>query len=214
MSRVRQSSSRQGEDWPVLASDGAEGASEMGAAVHAMPLFFVAWMTVGTVLALVLVARGHDARTMIGLGLGLGPLMAVVASDTIRRRERWAEPLVLEPGDDLGGPLDVLIVVPGDPGEVVSVRPDLEAVVSALGTLVLARPVAYEWAECGTDEPVVREGHRVLREAADRLGVFGAQLALCPGPVDVVVARFRRRHPAGLVLVVATGPGDGAESSG
>ncbi|MEZ5406580.1 MAG: hypothetical protein R2761_01055 [Acidimicrobiales bacterium] len=214
MPRVRQSSLRHDDDWPVLAGNEAEGASELGAAAHAMPLFFVAWMTIGTLLALVLVARGHDARTMIGLGLGLGPLMAVVASDTIRRRERRAAPLVLKPGDDLGGPVDVLIVVQGHPDGVVSVRPNLEAAVPSLGTLVLARPVAYEWADGSPDEPVVREEHRALVEAADRLGVFGAELVLWPGPVDVVVERFRRRHPSGLVLVTMADPGNGAATAG
>lgn len=198
----------------MLAGDGAEGAGHLGAAVHAMPLFFLAWMTIGTLLALVLVARGHDTRTMIGLGLGLGPLMAVVAADTIRHRERRAVPLVLQPGDDLGGPVDVLVVLQGHPDEVLSVRPNLEAVLPSLGSLVLARPVAYEWADGSADEHVEREEHRILVEAADRLGIVGAELVLWPGPVDVVVERFRRRHPAGLVLVTIADPGNGVETSG
>jgi len=214
MSRVRQSPMRHGEDWPVLASDGADGAGELGAAAHAMPLFFVAWMTIGTVLALILVARGHDARTMIGLGLGLGPLMAIVASDTIRRKERWAAPLVLQPGDHLGGHVDVLIVVRGDPDDVVSIRPNLKAVVPVLGKLVLARPVAYEWADGSADERVVQDEHRALVEAADRLRVLGAELVLWPGPVDRAIERFRRRHRSGLVLVTMAGPGGGAVASG
>jgi len=205
---------RHDDEWPVLTGDGADGATELGAAVHAMPLFFVAWMTIGTLLALVLVVRGHDARTMVGLGLGLGPLMAVVASDTIRRKERSAAPVVLRPGDDLGGPVDVLIVVAGYPDEVVSVRPDLEAVAPALGSLVLARPVPYEWADGGGDDPVSQGAHRALAEAADRLGVLGAELVLWPGPAERAIEQFRRRHRSGLVLVAMPSPGDGAPTSG
>lgn len=179
-----------------------------------MPGFFIGWVTVGVAMALVLVIRGHDARITVALGVGLGPLMAIVMSDTIRRREPTASPLVFEPGVDRGGPLDVMVLVQGDPEDVRSVLPTLEAVRSELGVPTLARAGAYEWVEGDRDNDVVTARPSALVDAADRLPVAGAELALWPGPVGVAVERFRRLHQRALVLLEIAEPSVGTAVSG
>jgi len=170
--------------------------------------------TVGLLLALVLVRRGHDTRTMLALGVGLGPLMAVVASDAIKRRDPNSPALLLEPGIHHGGQLDVLVLVQGEPADVQPIRANLEAVRARLGLLTVARAVAYEWTEGDLDNEVVTAGRRALADAADRLPVRGAELSLWPGPVDVVAERFRSRHIGGLVLVATAEPRVGRAVSG
>jgi hypothetical protein len=92
-----------------------------------MPAFFLGWIGVGVLVGLGLGRRGHDRRLMTALGVGLGPLMLMVGSEALRR-EREAVPLVLSPGADHGGDLDVLVLVQHDPNHVRSLAPMLEAV--------------------------------------------------------------------------------------
>jgi len=204
---------RHAETWPVLAADG-DTAGGLASSPFAVPLFFFGWATVGLLLALVLVRRGHDTRTMLALGVGLGPLMAVVASDAIKRRDPNSPALLLEPGIHHGGQLDVLVLVQGEPADVQPIRANLEAVRARLGLLTVARAVAYEWTEGDLDNEVVTAGRRALADAADRLPVRGAELSLWPGPVDVVAERFRSRHIGGLVLVATAEPRVGRAVSG
>lgn len=191
------------ETWSALAADGQEAAGGLAASPWSMPGFFAGWIGVGVVLALILVRRGHDARTMVAIGAGLGPLMALVASETIRRREIAARALILQPGIDHGGPLDVLVLVPDERVAVEELRPTIESVRGELGVATVGRAVAYEWVEGDLDNDVVSAGERELREAATRLAAPGAELALLPGRIDTVVERFERRERRTLVLTAA-----------
>ena len=176
------------------------GTTLVGSAL-AMPTFFVLWMGIGLATALVLTARGHEARPMIGLGLGLGPLMWVVASAE-RRRAASAELLVVRPGTDHGGPVDVLVLVlvEDDPGAVRALLPNLEAVTPSLGTLTLGRAVAPEALEGEAVTATVRSADEVLAEAASVLAVGDAELAIWPGNADTAARRFRERDRPTLVL--------------
>lgn len=154
----------------------------------------------GVLTALVLVRRGHDRKMMVALGVGLGPLMLLVASDTVRRREGEARPLVIEPGADHGGGLDVLVLVQGRPDDVRSVLPSVAALRSELRTLTLARAVAYEWLEEDLDNEVVMAASSALLAARDMLPIGGAELALHPGTPKAVADRFDAQHGRTLVL--------------
>lgn len=186
----------------VLSVEGQEAAGGLASSPWAMPGFFAGWIGIGLSLALLLVRRGHDTRTMIALGIGLGPLMALVASETIRRRESSATALTLQHGIDRGGLLDVLVLVQdGDCDvDVEGLVPTIESVRGELGLLTLARAVPYEWLEGDLDNEVVRAGERALVDAEARLAVRGAELALLPGRVDRAVERFGRRRRRRLVL--------------
>lgn len=197
---------RQYENWSSMASESQEVGGGLASSPYAMPAFFISWIAVGVLIAVVLAARGHDARTMITLGVGLGPLMALIASDSVRRRESATTALVLESGFDHGGPLDVLVLVPGDPRDVRSVVPTLNSVRDDLGMLTLARAVAYEWVEGDANNAAVATGRSNLVEAAAALPVSGAELVLAPGNLNAIVECFRRVHPHGLVLVATAEP--------
>lgn len=187
--RCGRAAADQHESWLVLGAETHESGHNLAASPLAVPAFFAGWLLVGVLVAWWLVRRGHDTRTMLALGACLGPLMGLVASDTVRRRERIARPLMLASPVDHGGPLDVLVLVQGRPDEVRSVGPTLEAVAPDLGTVMVARAVAYEWLEGDIDNDVVRTSEDDLVAAVGLLPVMGAGVALWPGPVDRVTAR-------------------------
>lgn len=189
----------QPDGWWLLAAEGQESTG-LASAPLAMPGFFVGWVVMGVLVALRLARSGHDRRTMVAVGAGLGPLMVLLASDIVRRREREAAPLVLERGVDHGGDLDVLVLVQGRPGDVRSVLPTLEAVRPDLGTLTLARAVAYEWTEGDLDDEAVSAAFSALLEAAGLLSIGGVGLALHPGPPAAVAERLEAQQQRTLVL--------------
>jgi hypothetical protein len=164
-----------------------------------MPGFFAGWIAVGMVVALRVARRGHDRRVMVALGAGLGPLIFVLVSD-LRRREAEAPLIVLEPGVDHGGDLDVLVLVQRRPDEVRSVLPTLEAVAPDLATLTIARAVDFEWLEGDLDNEVVVASSIVLRDAAALVPIDGAGLALHPGTPTMVADRFAAQPDRSLVL--------------
>jgi hypothetical protein len=146
----------------VLGADGKEIAGGLASSPLAMPAFFLGWIGIGVLVGLGLARRGHDRRAMTALGAGLGPLMFVVASDAVRRRERETRPLVLSPGVDHGGDLDILVLVENGPEDVRAVASTLGAVESEIGTLTLARTVGYEWLEYEADNEVVASASDAL----------------------------------------------------
>lgn len=184
----------------ALAVDGPD-AGGLAASWWSMPGFFAGWIVLGVVLALVLVRRGHDARTMVALGAGLGPLMALVVSDSIRRRDREAQALVIQSGVDHGGPLDVLVLAHDSGSAVEDLATTIESVRDELGLLTVGRTVAYEWVEGDLDNEVVRSGESELRDAAIRLAAVDAELVLLPGRIDRAVERFEDRGRRTLVLL-------------
>lgn len=83
-----------------------------------------------------------------------------------------------------------------------------------LGKLTVARAAAYERVEGDGEIEVAASDRSALADAAEALPVFGAELALWPGPVEAVTERFRRRHPRGLVLAATAEPNAGTAISG
>jgi hypothetical protein len=100
----------------------------------------------------------------------------------------------------MGGSLDVLVLVQGDPGNVRSVMPSLDAVRSDVGMLTIACAVDYEWIEGDLDNDVVASSGAALRRSRELGSVEGAALALHPGTPETVAARFRARSRRTLVL--------------
>lgn len=137
---------------------------------------------------------------MSALGLGLGPLMFVVAFDSVRHGDKAAQPLVLEAGVERGGRLDVLVLVQGPGERVLEILPSLRPIQGDLRSLTLARAVAYEWIDGDLDNPVGAEAETALRLAAELTTVPGAALVLLPGTPSAAASRFVREREHALVL--------------
>jgi hypothetical protein len=166
-----------------------------------MPAFMVGWITLGVFVALRLARRGHDRTTMVAVGAGLGPLMLVVAADIVRWREQEARPLVLAPGADHGGELDIVVLVQAQPEHVQSVVLTLDAVESEVGRLTLARVVDYEWLEGDLDNEVINDASAALVAARHLVPISSPALVVCPGTAEQAPGRVAGRGRRTLVLV-------------
>lgn len=164
--------------------------------------FFLGWMIIGLVVARHLIRRGHEPRSMIAIGLGLGPLMGLVASSASLRR-RSAQPLTLAEGTNHGGLVHVLVLIPGATADIAAIVPMLEAIAPDLAVLTLARPVPYEMLHDDLDASFMEANKAALSKAADLVPIRAPALALWPGPPSVVVAHFRGKYPRNLVLIAA-----------
>jgi hypothetical protein len=188
------------DGWSAVAVEGHDIGGGLAASTLAMPAFFFGWIALGLLFAVGLARRGHDRRTMLTLGVGLGPLMLVVASDVICRREREARALLLAPGLDHGGDLDIFVLLQDRPEHVRSVVPTLDAVKADVGRLVISRAVDYEWLEDDLDNEVVDLATSDLVAARELVPIAGPALVVCPG----AAGQARRFAPPGrrtLVLV-------------
>jgi len=197
------------DDLVVLLASAELHAPTLGLAASPLSIvgFFAGWVLVGLLLARGLIRRGHHRPTMLALGVGLGPLLAVVSADGHRRRVEDAAPRLLRPGHDHGGPLHVLVLVPGAPAAASDLGPTVAAVAPDLGTLCVGRVVAYEELGGATPESETVQHAAAVVAAAAVLPDLGASLALWPGTTDEVAARFREAHAHSLVLVAADLPG-------
>lgn len=185
----------------VLAAD-SDSTGGLAGSPWAMPAFFFGWIGVGVVLALVLVRRGHDARITVVVGAGLGPLMALKLSRTIREQEAEAPPLVLRPGADHGGQLNVLVLVQKAGSPLDYVLSEVHSLRDELGFVTVAQAVTYETLEGDVDDDVIRSADSELYDTAMQLGVPDAELALVPGRSDHVAERLGHERGLDVVLVV------------
>lgn len=186
------------ESWFSVAADGQGASAGLASEPWSMPAFFLGWIGFGVLIGLALGRRGHDRRLMVAMGAGLGPLMAVVASNAVTRR-RAASPLVLSPGGDHGGDLDILVLITDRADGVRSVVPTLIAVASEVRVLTLARAVPYEWLE-GDDNEVVEAASSVLVEARELVPIHRPALVVFPGRADDAVQRFVAAGERTLIL--------------
>lgn len=194
------------DGWSVFGAEGEKFAGGLAGEPWAMPAFLLGWIGIGVLVGLALARRGHHRRTMAALGFGLGPLMSIVASDAVKRREREARPFVLSPGVDHGGELDVLVHIQHGAEHIRSVAATLNAVESDIGTLTLARTVDYEWLEGDADNDVVEAASTALVMARDLVPISNPALLVFPGTVDSTARRFAGRSGRTLVLVAIDGP--------
>jgi hypothetical protein len=185
----------------VLTAESQEVGGGLAASPYALCAFFLGWVAIGAYAAYGLVRRGHDRGTMVALGAGLGPLMLIVMSRALVRREAEARPLVLAPGVDHGGDLDIMVLVQDQPEHVESVMATVDAMASEIGTLTLARAVDYEWLGDDLDNNAVARATQALYEARDLVPARGAGLVVHPGTVEAAARRFATRPHRTLVLV-------------
>lgn len=185
-------------EWVLLAADRPEASGALADSPWSMPAFFVGWIGLGVLIAAALGRRGHDRRLMIALGVGLGPLMAIVASRAVNARPS-ARPLVLAPGSDRGGDLDVLVLIQQAPERVRSVVPSLTAVAAEMRVLILARAVPYEWLE-GDGNEEIDAATPVLVAARELVPIRLASLVLLPGMPAIAARRFGTHRGRTLVL--------------
>jgi hypothetical protein len=185
-----------------------KSSDSFAASPWAMPAFFAGWMAFGLVIAAILIRRGHDTRSMIAMGAGLGPLMLIVANDTIQHREAATAPVVVSAGVDRGGPIDVLVLIQGDPRDVSTVLPSLSAIGSDLGQLILGRIVDYEWLEGDLDNDAVVAASDALARAAAQLPFGEVEQAILPGTVATARTRFQQQHRHPLVLSAHASPSE------
>ena len=185
----------------MASSEAAEVGTGLASSPMAMPAFFLGWIAIGISIAHGLVRRGHDRRLMVALGIGLGPLMIVVAVDTVTRRERDARPRLLAPGFDHGGRLDVLALIQGHPDQVRSLLPTLDAAKSVLGMLTLGRAVPYEWVEDESDNEVMAQATSDLVAARELVPITSPALVVFPGTPEAAAQRFSARSRPTLVLI-------------
>ena len=188
-----------------MTSDASEVALGLASSPLAMPAFFLGWIAIGIGVAHGLARRGHDRKLMVALGIGLGPLMIVVAVDAVTQREREARPRVLAPGFDYGGRLDVLALIQGHPDHVRSLLPTLDAIKSVLGTLTLARAVAFQWVEDQSENEVIAQATSDLVAARKLVPITNPALVVLPGTPEAVARRWSARSRATLVLIAIDG---------
>jgi hypothetical protein len=194
------------DGWSVLAVEGQEIAGGLATSPLALPGFFIGWVGLGVLVGLGLARRGHDRRTLAALGAGLGPLMIAAIPEAVRRRERETRELVVAPGIDHGGHLDILVLVQEDPAHVHSVVPTLAAVKRDVGTLTIARVVDYDWLD-GSDatrshgNEVIATATSALVEARELVPISRPALVVLPGTVNGAARAFSARARPSLVLV-------------
>lgn len=104
--------------------------------------FFVLWVTIGLLTAVVLSRWGHDLRSTGALGLVFGPLFIPLAVH-LRRGQSEMEPVLVAPGR-AGPGLDVLVSLQCPPAGAASVLPVLHLLGNRLGRLTLVRVLDFE----------------------------------------------------------------------
>lgn len=186
------------EGWFVPAAGGQAAGGAPASSPWSVPAFFVGWTGVGVLLAVALGRRWHDRRLMIALGVGLGPLMTIVASPAVNTR-RAARPPALAPGFDHGGDLDVLVLIQEAPESVRTVVPTFTAVAAEMRVLTLARVVTYEWLEEEGNEEI-DAATWVLVAARQLVPIRLASLVLLPGTPALAARRFPEHRGRTLVL--------------
>lgn len=198
------------ERWSTQVT-GAETTQEtagLASSPLAMPGFFIGWLTVGLLAAWFLTRRGHDGPRMAAIGAGLGPMMVLLAADVLRHRDGSVHPLLLAPGTERGGQIDLLVLLHDRAEDVLHLVPTIESVEGELRSCTLARTVAYEWLEGDPANGPVISAATTVRRAAELLRLPEPRLALLPGTPEAVVATFKQTHRFPLVLIAVGGPGD------
>lgn len=164
------------EQWLVASADVDEAAVGLASLPLSSPAFFLGWACVGVLLATAMPHTAEDRRLLRALGVGLGPLMAIVAAEA-RSRRRGARPVILADAVDHGGGLDVLVLVQHHAHDVDALGPTLEAVATDIATVTVARAVPD--LSLGTDpDDALGQIESLLRAACDRLPVDGAGLVV------------------------------------
>lgn len=114
----------------------------------ALLLAFLAWVSFGPVLAVLMGRRGHSPWTWGILGIFLGPLAVPVALDAHRRRRQAIlAASAAASGPERPGPLSVLAGIDGSDEARVAVSRAVDLLGGRIGRLTLVTVIDYDTAE-------------------------------------------------------------------
>ncbi len=181
--------------------------AEVGLAAHPewVLAIWCAWAGIGALVAAGQSKRGHDVRSLMALGLVLGPLLHAYGRTALASIEGESEPVVVRHRSaDLDGS-PVLVVADQDPDAAVDALPALRLVASdsPVTVVMLVR------------HDVVRDrgGHdramavRRIETAGLFLHEFDPELVLVPGGGPDAIDDHASRIGASAVIVVGSGIG-------
>ena len=183
---------------PTLATVLAVSAAEAWLAVGAL-----AWVSAGVAAAATLARRGHHLRSLLGLGLVLGPLFVPLAVEFVRRREPACRPIALDPPAAAGAGRHAIVAVLGAPESVVDALPIL-ASFGTMSALTLATTIDYESAGRGATDEVRTAAERRVTAAAAFLTDVVPSRVLVPGPPAAALARLVAPDHDVIVITGAT----------
>jgi hypothetical protein len=165
----------------------------------------VAWMAAGLLIAFFMHRRGHGFRPLAALGVVLGPVLATLAFDAARHRDRAARPFVVRRGESAGGPVDVLVAIEGRAEGATAALPLLHVLGNRIGRITVARAIDYEDLDLGHDS--YEQAARVLDLELSTLflGEHRPAAVLVPGRPPRCFVEHAAEAGYDLVVVV-TGP--------
>ncbi len=167
-------------------------------------LLFAAWSASGMLVAYALTRRGHDLRTMGGLGVALGPFLLALASGSDHLRRPDPEPIVIDPGERRAG-LRVMIGVGVSSEAVADVEPllrRLDLTADAVGGVDLVARISLDEA-ANPDSWSASASARAVQGASAFMADFRPGLILVPGPSRSALGSYAAQ--AGYDLVVMSG---------
>lgn len=169
-------------------------------------LFVATWMTVGAAAVLALRRRGHDLRSLLGLGLVLGPLFVPLAVEFVRRREPATAPITVAAGDDERHGRRAYVLVLGDPQRAADALPVLRRM-DDVGNVTVVGLIDFESAQRATWDEAKAVTSERLHQAALALREFTPGRALAPGRLDTAMASLPLTSDDVVVVVgdAATG---------
>ena len=103
----------------------------------------LAWIVLGAATAVLMVRRGHDVATWVGLAFVLGPVAPLIAIRSIGD-ERRAPRLVLSPGTDGHGFVDIVAGIDGSAEALAALQAAVDLHGENIGRLVLATVVPFD----------------------------------------------------------------------
>jgi hypothetical protein len=146
------------------------------------------WIGTGVGAAVLLGRRGHDLRSVVGLGAALGPLFVPLALDHVRHRDPGTSPQALGGSALQRGPRTVVLLT-GPAEQVADALPVLERL-HDVGQLTLATPVGYSTLRAPSDDPTRRAAETLLLDASVLLFEHDPTLVLAPGTLFDAVDRL------------------------
>jgi nucleotide-binding universal stress UspA family protein len=179
-------------------------------ATAALLMFLLAWLGIGVVASIVMGRRGHAPFTWAALGAALGPIVIVLAAESIRREREPAE-LVLRAGTAGRGPVDVVVGIDGSAESEQALTAVIELLGSRLGRLTLAAVLDFDTAESSEEWDERQRAERSLADATARVGALSGDAAagevLLAGRPAAALVRYALEGGYELIAIGCRGHG-------